>query len=262
MRALAAFVVGAVLAAGLPSLAHQVPIDGADHHEDCDEEVWSDRPGWWMVDYDWSAIPDPDSPHDAIEVHSGVCLSDVRLLHVVVEVFQFEDRRWTLTAAHAANWHVGDDGLAVRTLTHLEPETYYKIRLRWRGGHIGDRETVTAATPTEATPATTTTLPPCVMPTTTTTVPTKATVPGVIGEGLSRAQAEQRITAAGLVPAGIAVPSSSILPAEDGFVLFTPQVPALNTVVVSGSAVMFEYYQYVPPTTTTSPTTTTTTASG
>ena len=252
MRFIGGILVGVLLAFGLAS-AHETPISSPDHHEDCDEDYWAHRPGWWMRDHDWSATLDPDSPHDTIEVRPGVCLSDVSLLHVAVEVFRY-DGSWQLTTAHATNWHVGDDGLAVKTLTHLAPETEYRLRLRSGGSHRGDRELVTAAAPTETTTTTTTTtttLPECVMPTTTTTTTTTSTtvapetviVPSPLAEGATKAQAEQLVIDAGLVPAF--VPVATAVQTHDGVLI--SQGPAGGTVVAVGSTVTFEYYSYVPP---------------
>ena len=246
MRFIGGVLVGVLLAFGLAT-AHETPISSPDHHEDCDEDYWAHRPGWWMQGYDWTATLDPGSPHDTIEVRPGICISDVRLLHVAVEVFRF-DSGWHLTTAHASNWHVGDDGLAVKTLAHLEPETHYRIRLRSRGSHRGDREATTAAAPTETTTTTTTTLPECVMPTTTTTTtttvaPETVIVPSPLAEGATKAQAEQLVIDAGLVPAF--VPVATAVQTHDGVLI--SQDPAGGTVVAVGSTVTFEYYSYVPP---------------
>ena len=256
MRTVAAFVAGAALALGIPSLAHDAE-HLADHHGDCAEEVWSDRPGFGDIHFEGSL--DPASPHDTYLMDLNVCRADVDFLNLHVELWRGYDK------THAdVDWRVGADGLAEAIIGHLDPETAYTIRLLSRGYREADARFITAArptTPATTTSTTTTTLPTCVMPTTTTTTttaaptttttttttttapPETATMPGLLGQGWLKADAERLIIAAGLVPAPRAVPTDN----QDANLLVIAQDPPVGATLPAGSVVRFDYWQYTSP---------------
>ena len=258
MRFLGGVLVGVLLAFGIAT-AHDYD-NLADHHDDCAEERWEDRPGGGGgLHLDWAVALDPDSSHDTIIVTPGVCHQDVSTFHLAVELWHYEAGRSTLTGGHAVAWHVGADGMARGVLAHLEPDGQYTVKLRRAGHHLGSRafrmDPAPPTAPATTSTSTTTTLPVCEMPTTTTTTtstttstttteaPAVAVMPGLLGQGILKATAEQWITDAGLVPAGRAVPTDN----PDLHLWVFAQDPPQGATLTPGSAVTFDYWQYTPP---------------
>ena len=259
MRFLGGILIGVLLAFGIPALAHDIE-DLADHHEDCALEHAHERPafGAAIPHIETVAVLDPNSPHSAIRVTTNVCLDDLEPARPRFEIREFEDGRYHVIQADVS-WHVGDDGLAWASLTHLDPSQSYQMILRIANTFNRNWWITTDPAPppgAATTTSTTTTLPTCVMPTTTTSTstttttttttvaPATAVMPNLLGQGALKADAEAWIIAAGLTPGPRAVPTDN----PDADLLVIAQDPPSGAILTPGAQVTFDYYQYTPPT--------------